>query len=413
MRLERDIQLKAFFAHHPTTDISTTTPKLYVKSLWSPPPTEIPPWVDARLSNFFTSLRQKFQRRKATPNLLPFQRTTMQTLRNNQNLLFPDTDKGLGPCAVTYEQYVTDALLHLSDTSTFTRLTETEAWSAAQGVENQINAWLKKYKQALTKDEAHYITSHLKNNRHSPFGQFYISYKVHKTPTNGRYPTRPVCSDVSSLPHGLGKWVDLQLQPIAHAQPSYFKDSFTLKDTLSKLTLPPNALFFTADAKSMYTNIRTEPALNHISHLLRTEAGHTFHHYNPDALISALEIVFRNNLIQFGNTYWRQTSRTGMGIAPAPPWATIYFAIHKNNILPCWAPQIQLYQRFIDNVIGIWLSHPCPQTNKTLWATFKQDMQKWHGLEWEFSTLSHSCSFMDLKLTITNGKIHSTLHKKK
>jgi hypothetical protein len=90
-------------------------------------PTEIQPWVDTRLSNFFTSLQHKFHHHKATPNLLPFQGVTLWNLRNNQDLLFPDTDKGLGPCAVTYQQYITDALLHLSDASTFTRLTEQEA----------------------------------------------------------------------------------------------------------------------------------------------------------------------------------------------------------------------------------------------------------------------------------------------
>ena len=100
-RLERNVQLKVFFAHHTTTNISTTTPKLYVKSLWMPPPTKIPPWVDTRLSNFFTSLRAKFNRHKAIPKLLPYQRSTLQSLQNNPDLLFPDTDKGLGPCAVS------------------------------------------------------------------------------------------------------------------------------------------------------------------------------------------------------------------------------------------------------------------------------------------------------------------------
>jgi hypothetical protein len=150
----------------------------------------------------------------------------------------------------------------------------------------------------------------------------------------------------------------------------------------------------------MYTNIRTGPALHHISHLLKTEAGHSFHHYNTDALISAIEIVFQNNLIQFGDTYWQQTSGTGMGIAPAPPWATIYFAI-------------PFYKRFIDDIIGIWLCDPCPDTNEKEWIAFKNDMQQWHGLEWEFSTPSHSCTFMDLLLTLHHGKIMTTLHEKK
>eukprot|EP00804_Cyclotella_cryptica_P001870 CCRYP_019354-RB/>CCRYP_019354-RB protein AED:0.41 eAED:0.41 QI:0/-1/0/1/-1/0/1/0/105 len=68
----------------------------------------------------------------------------------------------------------------------------------------------------------------------------------------------------------------------------------------------------------MYTNIRTGPALTHISHLLRQEAGRTFHHYDTQALIEAIELVFTNNILQFGDTYWQQISGTGMGIAPPP-----------------------------------------------------------------------------------------------
>ena len=45
-----------------------------------------------------------------------------------------------------------------------------------------------------------------------------------------RWPTRPVCSDVSEM-----------LIPIKKAQPSYFQDSFALKLLLDALELPDNA----------------------------------------------------------------------------------------------------------------------------------------------------------------------------
>eukprot|EP00804_Cyclotella_cryptica_P019634 CCRYP_013976-RB/>CCRYP_013976-RB protein AED:0.46 eAED:0.46 QI:0/-1/0/1/-1/1/1/0/203 len=201
-------------------------------------------------------------------------------------------------------------------------------------------------------------------------------YKIHKPPTPRGYPTRPVCSDVSSLPHGLGKWVDIQLQPLARAQPSYFQDSYCLKQLLFNIQITPYALLFTADAKSMYTNIRTGPALKHISNLLRNEEGRTFHHYDAPALIEALEIVFKNNILQFRDTYWRQISGTGMGIAPAPPWATINFAIHKNSVLPCWTLQVLFYRRFIDDIIGIWVCDEDPERNNALWTQFTCEMQQ-------------------------------------
>ena len=68
----------------------------------------------------------------------------------------------------------------------------------------------------------------------------------------------------------------------------------------------------------MYTHICTGPVLQHISDLLRSKEGRTFQHYDAQALIEALEIVFQNNIFQFGDTYWKQISGTGMGIALAP-----------------------------------------------------------------------------------------------
>ena len=96
--------------------------------------------------------------------------------------------------------------------------------------------------------------------------------------------------DVTSLPHALGKWVTEALIPIQISQPSYFMDSFELKAILDTLEFSPNALPFTADAYSMYTNIKTEPALASIGDYIRykTNMGKT----KKEALIEAMNIVF-------------------------------------------------------------------------------------------------------------------------
>jgi hypothetical protein len=57
-----------------------------------------------------------------------------------------------------------------------------------------------------------------------------------------------------------------------------------------------------------------------------------FHHYNAKAIIGALEIIFKNNLFKFGDTPWRQTLGTGMGILPIPPWATILLPYMKQSL---------------------------------------------------------------------------------
>ena len=53
-----------------------------------------------------------------------------------------------------------------------------------------------------------------------------------------------------------------------------------------------------------------------------------------DCIIEALDILMKNNIIQFDDLFFRQKNGTAMGAPPAPPYATIYFAIHKLNIVP-------------------------------------------------------------------------------
>jgi hypothetical protein len=412
-RLRRDTFLKVIFSGDDDPDSTHYPIKLYVKSSWNPPTSDIPPTVDERLQQFSTQVEKLFKHKKAMPNILPFQQSLLHSLTNNNNLLFPDSDKGLGPCAVTYDQYIHDCLIHLNDPTTYQRLTREEAFTHSITLEETIQQWLLINRKHLTKMDTKFIRHHMYTNRKDPFGQFYAIYKIHKGMKNGRWPTRPVCSDVSSLPHGLGKWIDNMLQPIASSQPSYFRDSFAFKQLLTPLTLPRGARLFTCDAKSMYTNIPTEPAIEQISTYLHSTANRQFTHYNPTTLIDAIKIVFRNNVIQFGDTYWRQISGTGMGISPAPPWATIFYALHENTFLPLWSTHLIFYKRFIDDVFGIWVPHPCPEQDTTLWNSFQNTMQQWHGLEWEFTALSNTCNFMDLTITITNsGHLTTTLYEK-
>eukprot|EP00957_Ditylum_brightwellii_P064299 4879161-Ditylum_brightwellii.AAC.1 len=75
---------------------------------------------------------------------------------------------------------------------------------------------------------------------------------------------RPIDSYSGSLLHPLGIWVDDKLKIIAQDIPTYIKDSKSLKDDFLNITLLPGCKIVTADAKSMYINIKTAPALNKI-----------------------------------------------------------------------------------------------------------------------------------------------------
>ena len=74
--------------------------------------------------------------------------------------------------------------------------------------------------------------------------------------------------------------------------------------------------------------------------------------------MDALRLLMTNNVFQFGETYCLQKVGTATGAPPAPPWATIFFVVHEETLLAQFRDKIQLYRRFINNFLGIWLVDP-------------------------------------------------------
>jgi hypothetical protein len=72
---------------------------------------------------------------------------------------------------------------------------------------------------------------------------FYLTVNIYKGPLS----THLVCSDCVSLVNPLGIWLDQVLQPDIASQPFYLKDSFTLKQDIDKLVVPPNVSIITFD----------------------------------------------------------------------------------------------------------------------------------------------------------------------
>ena len=141
-RIRRDFSISVFFASGNDEyldmddyeyDQFKNRSKLYIKSKWKPNEVDLPSWCFGRLDRFISKVRRIFKQRHATSNLLPYQKELLELLLNDPELIFPETDKGLGPCAVTYDQYVEACLKHLRNTECYDILTEEEA---RQGIED-------------------------------------------------------------------------------------------------------------------------------------------------------------------------------------------------------------------------------------------------------------------------------------
>ena len=187
--------------------------------------------------------------------------------------------------------------------------------------------------------------------------------KVHKNP----WKMRPIVCCCGTLLNYLSRWLDYWFQKLRPLIPSYIKDSSQLLSRLRDLQqngpLPPNIWVFTADAKSMYTNIDTAHALEMIGAWLDNllNEGLLPSGFPLAAVKEAMALVMQNNIFEYGDLYFLQLLGTAMGTSAACMWATIYFSVHENStLLPKYSNNLLLYCRFIDDIFGICLLYTSP-----------------------------------------------------
>ena len=128
--------------------------------------------------------------------------------------------------------------------------------------------------------------------------------------------------------------------------------------------------------------------------------------------MDALRLLMTNNVFQFGGTYWLQKLGTAMGAPPAPPWATIFFGIHEEIVLAQFGDKLQLYCLFMENVLDIWMADPDPVKDHRQWTSFVALIQDYYGLELIFEERSKKVNYMDMKITISEDRIITSLYEK-
>jgi hypothetical protein len=331
----------------------------------------------------------------------------MESLKISDDFMIMQTDKNLGPAIIERTTYIKRAIDdHLSDESTYRHLSKMEADELIEFIILQLKTFLKDYEKALSKQDCTFLERSMKVD--DPYSYFYILAKIHKTP----WSTRPIVSACGGILHGIGRWVDKQLQPICKKLPSYVSSSFELKQQILNLSIKDleRASLFTADAVSMYTNIDTDHALTTIANFLR-HSPYCRNISNPEPIIRGLEIIMRNNVFRFGDTYWVQISGTAMGTPPAPMYATLYYSIHELNFIPRFAQNIPFYKRYIDDCLGIWIPNKDPSIDERQWKEFQRTME-YGKLRWEVSTRQPNVPFLDLTLTLRGSKLNTRIYEK-
>ena len=120
----------------------------------------------------------------------------------------------------------------------------------------------------------------------------------------------------------------------------------------------------------------------------------------------------KNNVFVFGDTFWYQKIGTAMRTPPIPTYANLFFAIHKDRILPKYSANFLIYKRYIDDIFGIWVPSNSAIEDDTNWKKFVRQIDDYHGLKWIFSPKCDKVDFLDITVSINDRYIHTTLYEK-
>ena len=100
-----------------------------------------------------------------------------------------------------------------------------------------------------------------------------------------------------------------------------------------------------------------------------------------------------------------------MGTSVAVIFANLYYGWHERTcILPHYVtskdPPLIFYKRFIHNIFGIWVG------TDHKFDSLVKDANNFGILKWDFNRPTNTVAFLDLNITIKEGKITTRTHQK-
>jgi hypothetical protein len=75
----------------------------------------------------------------------------------------------------------------------------------------------------------------------------------------------------------------------------------------------------------------TTTGIQAMQHLLELYHEHIPTNFPRGFFLTTLEIVMKNNIFSFGDTFWLQLQGTAMGTPAAPLYSIITYGVHENT----------------------------------------------------------------------------------
>ena len=306
-------------------------------------------------------LIQHIQRR----NCAYSSRMILQKWRNHPSVIIKPADKNLGMTMLDRVWYENEMKRQLDDHSTYAE--SSFGAFTVMGISTLIDKLLAS--SVFSDHERKYIKSN--PSVKSMPAALYGLPKIHKLSSLDdieKLACRPIVSCVTFITTPLSKWVDWILRPLVNLIALVIKDSKTFVNTIESMYIPDSikheCVLLVADISSLYTMIPIDDGLVKMRRFLNRTANKQMlkTHYPSsnadhviDTIIQALNIILRNNYIEFGGKVYLQLNGTAMGQSCAVVFANIYVYELEQDMVFKWksSHNMHYYGRFIDDVFAI------------------------------------------------------------
>lgn len=333
-------------------------------------------------------------------NLTADQRTAIQQLRNNADIVIKPADKGSATVVMHKWAYAAEARRQLNNQKYYRKLTRPLGDKLTL-----INAELMDMMQHGYISESQ--RRHLEARPTDRDRVFYLLPKIHKPrekwPQQDVMPEgRPIVSDTGSESYRVAAWINHFLRPISMRHSSYIKDTYDFVHKIRHRHVPGGAILVTGDVTALYTNMDINRSLQVVQRALAKYPDKE----RPDThILRLLETTLKNNDFVFDGERYLQTCGTAMGKSYAPALADLY--MEEFDAGATADTSVHAFFRFLDDIFFIWTgSEEQLQLHGTKLNGLIPDIAV--TLNWSATTVD----FLDTTVYVENSSLLTRVHFK-
>lgn len=322
---------------------------------------------------------------------------TLKSIKNIQNkfpdIVFKPTDKNLGLCALTVDDYDSMVMLHLNNEINYKLAANTGP--ASRILLKQLISDFEDFRD----NTIWYLKEKpcIRFEYDFRWPKFYCLPKLHK---QGTIKGRPIAGQVNWITTPVSRILNHRLQSELHQFPCILPNSFSLVKDLETFnttehTTNMNIYIITGDIESLYPNMNLDTLYSIIDKIDIT-------------CVDLTKFICRNSYVMYNDLIYHQTHGIPMGTNAAVTLANMYVGFLIDNYINSRG-QTLWYKRYIDDIFILWTG------SLEQWDRCKSNIQALLKIpiHWDNPSTTQGI-FLDLHITrcAYNGQFITSIHQK-